>query len=77
MTGKIIKGIAGFYYVPCADHQIYDVQGKRDIPKFKKTNLWLGDNVEITVLNTDPPGGEYRPDPGAEIRIDPSCGSEY
>lgn len=76
MTGKIIKGIAGFYYVHCADHQIYECKAK-GIFRNKKIKPLVGDNVEITVLNTDPPEGNIDRDPGAEIRTDPSCGSEY
>ena len=56
MTGKIIKGIAGFYYVHCADHQIYECKAK-GIFRNKKIKPLVGDNVEITVLNTDPPEG--------------------
>ena len=56
MTGKIIKGIAGFYYVHCADHQIYECKAK-GIFRNKKIKPLVGANVEITVLNTDPPEG--------------------
>ena len=58
MTGKIIKGIAGFYYVHCADHQIYECKAK-GIFRNKKIKPLVGDNVEITVLNTDPPEGVF------------------
>ena len=56
MTGKIIKGIAGFYYEHCADHKIYECKAIR-IFRNKNIKPLGGDNVEITVLNTDPPEG--------------------
>lgn len=56
MTGKIIKGIAGFYYVHCADQQIYECKAK-GIFRNKKIKPLVGDNVEITVLSTEPPEG--------------------
>ncbi len=56
MTGKIIKGIAGFYYVHGTDQQIYECKAK-GIFRNKKIKPLVGDNVEITVLSTDPPEG--------------------
>lgn len=52
MEGKIIKGIAGFYYVYGEDGQVYECRAKGI---FRKDNLkpLVGDNVEITVLDPD------------------------
>lgn len=49
MTGKIIKGIAGFYYVHTGD-KIYECKAK-GIFRNKKIKPLVGDNVEITVLD--------------------------
>ena len=50
MTGKIIKGIAGFYYV-VAESGIYECKAKGIFRKEKKKPL-VGDNVEIEVLDS-------------------------
>lgn len=52
MQGKIIKGIAGFYYVHVAGSGIYECKAKGI---FRKDNFkpLVGDNVEITVLNEE------------------------
>ena len=49
MTGKIIKGIAGFYYVQtkCG---VYECKAKGSF-RNKKVKPFVGDNVEITVLD--------------------------
>ena len=52
MQGKIIKGIAGFYYVDVAESGIYECKAKGIFRKEKKKPL-VGDNVEITVLNEE------------------------
>jgi ribosome biogenesis GTPase len=51
MQGKIIKGIAGFYYVHVPNNGIYECKAKGI---FRKENIkpLVGDNVEIEV--TDP-----------------------
>lgn len=56
MTGKIIKGIAGFYYVHAEDQVVYECKAK-GIFRNKKIKPLVGDNVEITVLSNDPPEG--------------------
>ena len=56
MTGKIIKGIAGFYYVHGEDNLVYECKAK-GIFRNKKIKPLVGDNVEITVLGTEPPEG--------------------
>ena len=50
MTGKIIKGIAGFYYVWCENERLYECKAKGI---FRKNNMkpLVGDNVEIEVLD--------------------------
>lgn len=50
MQGKIIKGIAGFYYIYAEDGNVYECKAKGI---FRKDNFkpLVGDNVEITVLN--------------------------
>lgn len=50
MQGKIIKGIAGFYYVNVVESGIYECKAKGIFRKEKKKPL-VGDNVEITVLD--------------------------
>ena len=52
MQGKIIKGIAGFYYIYAEDGNIYECKAK---VIFRKDNFnpLVGDNVEITVLNEE------------------------
>ena len=52
MQGKIIKGIAGFYYVDVAESGVYECKAKGIFRKEKKKPL-VGDNVEITVLDPD------------------------
>lgn len=50
MTGKIIKGIAGFYYVYAEDGITYECKAKGS---FRKDNIkpLIGDNVDIDILN--------------------------
>lgn len=50
MTGKITKGIAGFYYVHVAGHGIYECKAKGIFRKDKIKPL-VGDNVEISILD--------------------------
>ena len=52
MQGKIIKGIAGFYYVYSEDGELYECKAKGIFRKDKQKPL-VGDNVEITVLDPD------------------------
>ncbi len=56
MTGKIVKGIAGFYYVCGEDGIIYECKA-RGIFRNRKIKPLAGDNVEISVLSTEPPEG--------------------
>ena len=50
MTGKIVKGIAGFYYVSVAGTGIYECRAKGIFRKEKKKPL-VGDNVRIEILD--------------------------
>lgn len=50
--GKIIKGIAGFYYVHIPDKGIYECKAKGVFRKNNEKPL-VGDNVEITVLDEE------------------------
>ena len=49
MTGKIIKGIAGFYYVDNGT-DVYECKAK-GVFRNKKIKPLVGDNVEFTVLS--------------------------
>lgn len=50
MTGKIIKGIAGFYYVHDGVSGVYECKAK-GIFRNKKVKPLVGDNVEFSVLD--------------------------
>lgn len=50
MKGKIIKGIAGFYYVYSEDGTVYECKAKGIFRKDNQKPL-VGDDVEITVLD--------------------------
>ena len=52
MQGKIIKGIAGFYYVYVVESGIYECKAKGAFRKEKIKPL-VGDNVEIEVLSKE------------------------
>ena len=56
VTGKIIKGIAGFYYVCGRDGILYECKAK-GIFRNKNIKPLVGDMVEISVLGQDPPEG--------------------
>ncbi len=52
MHGKIIKGIAGFYYVHVAETGIFECKAKGIFRKEKVKPL-VGDNVEIDLLDSE------------------------
>lgn len=52
MIGKIMKGIAGFYYVGVAESGVYECKAKGIFRKDKIKPL-VGDEVEIEVLNEE------------------------
>ncbi|MDO5156230.1 MAG: ribosome small subunit-dependent GTPase A [Eubacteriales bacterium] len=51
MQGKIIKGIAGFYYV-YSEKRIYECKAK-GVFRNKKLKPLVGDNVEISILDEE------------------------
>lgn len=52
MTGKIIKGIAGFYYVHVENAGVYECKAK-GIFRNQKIKPLVGDDVELEVLNEE------------------------
>lgn len=52
MQGKIIKGIAGFYYVHIVGAGIYECKAKGIFRKEKIKPL-VGDNVEIDIISEE------------------------
>ena len=52
MTGKILKGVGGFYYVYADDSKIYECRA-RGIFRNKKMKPCVGDTVEIDVISQD------------------------
>ena len=52
MIGKIMKGVAGFYYVGVAESGVYECKAKGIFRKDKIKPL-VGDDVEIEVLNEE------------------------
>ena len=49
MLGKIVKGIAGFYYVHVVESGVYECKAKGIFRKEKIKPL-VGDNVEMDVI---------------------------
>ena len=52
MTGKIIKGIAGFYYVNDGENRVYQCRAK-GIFRNRKMKPLVGDNVEFSILDEE------------------------
>ena len=50
MKGKIVKGIAGFYYVHVVGSGVYECKAKGIFRK-EKTKPLVGDNAEIEILD--------------------------
>lgn len=50
MQGKIIKGIAGFYYVHIPDNGVFECKAK-GIFRNRKIKPLVGDNVEVQILD--------------------------
>ena len=78
MQGRIIKGIAGFYYVYVVGSGVYECKAKGIFRKEKKKPL-VGDLVEISVLDEAAKEGNLDVDSASEKRTDSSgfgkCGS--
>ena len=52
MIGKIIKGIAGFYYVNDGENRVYQCRAK-GIFRNRKIKPLVGDNVEFSILDEE------------------------
>lgn len=52
MKGKIIKGIAGFYYIHTGENDLYECKAK-GIFRNKKIRPLVGDNVEFDILDKE------------------------
>lgn len=52
MQGKIVKGIAGFYYVYVEDQGLFECKAK-GVFRNQKIKPLVGDNVEIEILNKE------------------------
>ena len=52
MKGRIIKGIAGFYYIHTGEQGLYECKAK-GVFRNKKIKPLVGDKVEIDVLNEE------------------------
>lgn len=52
MTGKIVKGIAGFYYVHVSEHGIYECRAK-GIFRNKKIKPLVGDDVLMDIIDEE------------------------
>lgn len=50
MQGKIIKGIAGFYYIHTMDDRIYECKAK-GVFRNQKIKPLVGDNVEMDIIS--------------------------
>ena len=59
MTGKIMKGIAGFYYVHVEGHGVYECKAKGIFRKEGVKPL-VGDDVELDVLDEEKALGNIR-----------------
>ena len=59
MKGKIIKGIAGFYYVHVPDKGVYECKAKGIFRKEQIKPL-VGDDVEIDLLDEEEKTGNIR-----------------
>ena len=52
ISGKIIKGIGGFYYIDAEDGHLYECKAK-GIFRNKKIKPLVGDNVNIEILDPE------------------------
>ena len=59
MEGRIVKGIAGFYYVHVEDKGVYECKAK-GIFRNRKEKPLVGDKVEIDILNEETMEGNIR-----------------
>ena len=75
MQGKIIKGIAGFYYVHVVGSGVYECRAK-GVFRNRKMKPLVGDNVIIDVLDEGEKRERVR-NPATEKGTDPSGSCEY
>ena len=80
MKGKIIKGIAGFYYVHAGDalHStdgIYECKAKGVFRKDHRKPL-VGDDVEMDIIDEAQKKGKYHRAASQTQRTDPSGGCQ-
>lgn len=75
MQGKIIKGIAGFYYIYAENDEIYECKAKGIFRKDKQKPL-VGDNVEIEVLDAQEKEGSVTAILPRKEFADPSGGCQ-
>ena len=59
MQGKIIKGIAGFYYVNIPEKGVYECKAKGIFRKNKIKPL-VGDDVTVTILDEEKKEGNIK-----------------
>ena len=59
MTGKIIKGIAGFYYVHIEDKGVYECKA-RGVFRNQQIKPLVGDNVSVTILDEQEKEGNIK-----------------
>ena len=52
MQGKIIKGIAGFYYVHAKDNNVYECKAK-GVFRNRKIKPLVGEDVELDIVDAD------------------------
>ena len=72
MTGKIIKGIAGFYYVHTEGSSVYECKAK-GIFRNQKIKPLVGDNVELEILDEEKKAGFYCRYSAKKKPADSSC----
>ena len=81
MTGKIIKGIAGFYYINDGRNHVYQCKAK-GVFRNRKIKPLVGDNVEFSVLDEEEKEGNIDAIlPRSNVLIRPAvagqCGPGY
>ena len=76
MLGKIVKGIAGFYYVHVVESGVYECKAKGIFRKEKIKPL-VGDNVEMDVIDEKEKTGNIVRICSEKERAHPSRGSQY
>ena len=73
MTGKIIKGIAGFYYVNNGENKVYQCKAK-GVFRNRKIKPLVGDDVEFSVLDEETMEGNIDDDQKSAYALGASLG---